>query len=203
MKRKLLHVGCGSKRKDATTPAFNTPEWTEIRLDIDPSVSPDIVGTMTDMAAVGTGSVDAVFSSHNIEHLFVHEVPIAFAEFKRVLAPDGFLIVTCPDLQAVAALIAEDKLTDTAYNSPAGPIRPIDIVFGHSPSIARGNRFMAHHCGFSRKVLAATLRAAGFAKIAALRRGFPDFDLWALATKKEMESGPLGDLAAAHFPRKR
>ena len=45
----FLHVGCGPKRKDQTTRGFNTPEWAEIRLDIDASVSPDVVGTMTDM----------------------------------------------------------------------------------------------------------------------------------------------------------
>jgi hypothetical protein len=62
----LLHVGCGPKRKDRTTAAFNTPEWKELRLDIDSSVEPDVTGTMTDMSAVPNASVQAVFSSHNI-----------------------------------------------------------------------------------------------------------------------------------------
>ncbi len=77
----FLHVGCGPKRKDRTTPGFNTPEWTELRLDIDESVSLDIVGTMTDMSQVSDASVDALFSSHNIEHLYPHEVPKALTEF--------------------------------------------------------------------------------------------------------------------------
>lgn len=64
----FLHVGCGPKRKDRTTTGFNIPEWHEQRLDIDESVNPDIVGTMTDMSAVASESVDAIFSSHNIEH---------------------------------------------------------------------------------------------------------------------------------------
>jgi len=83
----LLHIGCGPKRKDKTTKEFNTPDWTEIRLDIDPSVSPDVIGTMTDMSAVASESVDAIFSSHNIEHLYPHEVPVALKEFARVLSP--------------------------------------------------------------------------------------------------------------------
>ena len=33
---KVLHVGCGPKRKDQTTRGFNTPQWDELRLDIDP-----------------------------------------------------------------------------------------------------------------------------------------------------------------------
>ena len=48
----FLHIGCGPKRKAQTTRGFNTPDWTEIRLDIDPDVSPDIIGTMTDMSDV-------------------------------------------------------------------------------------------------------------------------------------------------------
>jgi hypothetical protein len=30
-------VGCGAKRKDLTTQGFNTPDWTELRFDIDAS----------------------------------------------------------------------------------------------------------------------------------------------------------------------
>ncbi len=61
----FLHVGCGPKRKNQTTQGFNTPDWTELRLDIDARVAPDIIGTMTDMSAVADASVDAIFSSHN------------------------------------------------------------------------------------------------------------------------------------------
>ena len=34
----FLHVGCGPKRKDQTTRGFNSPDWQEIRFDIDASV---------------------------------------------------------------------------------------------------------------------------------------------------------------------
>ena len=197
----FLHVGCGPKRKDGTTAGFNTPEWQELRLDIDPSVAPDIVGTMTDMSAVPDASVDALFSSHNIEHLYPHEVPVALAEFKRVLKPDGFVAITCPDLQSVCALVAQDKLTETAYTSPAGPIAPLDILYGHRPPVARGNLYMAHHCGFTQKVLSGTLQAAGFAAVAARRREHPYYDLWALATKSALDEAALRALAEAHFPK--
>ncbi|WPL20233.1 class I SAM-dependent methyltransferase [Thiorhodovibrio frisius] len=140
----FLHIGCGPKHKDRTTAGFNTPDWQDIRLDIDPAVQPDILGTMTDMAAVESESMDALFSSHNIEHLYAHEVPVALAEFLRVLKPNGFAVITCPDLQSVCALVAEDKLTEPAYTAPAGPIAPIDILYGHRPSLARGNLYMAH-----------------------------------------------------------
>src|SRR3954451_8011278 len=97
--RTVLHVGCGVKLPHKLHQAFHTPEWRELRLDIDPNVQPDIVGSITDMRMVETASVDAVWSSHNLEHLYAHEVPVALAEFYRVLRPGGFLLITMPDLQ--------------------------------------------------------------------------------------------------------
>ena len=84
----FLHVGCGHLNKSSCL-GFENDNWKEIRLDIDKNVNPDIVGTLTDMKSVETGSVDAVYSSHNIEHIFPHEVPIALREFYRVLKEDG------------------------------------------------------------------------------------------------------------------
>jgi predicted SAM-dependent methyltransferase len=196
----FLHVGCGPKRKDRTTAGF--ADWNELRFDIDESVHPDLVGTMTDMSSVVSESVDAVFSSHNIEHLYPHEVPVALSEFLRVLKPDGFAVITCPDLQSVCALIAEDKLTDAAYTSPAGPIAPLDILYGLRTSMANGNLYMAHRCGFTKKVLTATLQASGFKSVASMSRGHPYFDLWALATKAELNEEELLALAKTHFTPK-
>ena len=198
--KKLLHVGCGPKRKDQTTREFSQAEWQEVRLDIDPAVQPDVIGTMTDMSAVADASVDAVFSSHNIEHLYPHEVPVALAEFLRVLQPeDGFAVITCPDLKSVCSLVVQDKLTEAAYNSPAGPIAPLDILFGHRPSLARGNLYMAHRCGFTQKVLRNTLLAAGFQSAVTMERPRV-FDLWALATKQQVTEERIRELAQLHFP---
>jgi SAM-dependent methyltransferase len=196
----FLHVGCGPAHKQDTTRAFAGPDWRELRLDIDPNVAPDIVGTMTDMAEVPSESVDAVFSSHNIEHLYAHEVLVALGEFARVLRPSGFLVITCPDLQSVAALIAQDRLMEAAFISPAGPIAPIDIVYGHRPQIAAGNHFMAHRCGFTRRVLDVALRAAGFNSVVSAARAAPYFDLWTVAMKREGAEAELRALAQAHFP---
>jgi hypothetical protein len=49
----------------------------------------------------------------------------------------------------------------------------------------RGNLYMAHHVGFTQKVLAGTLKSAGFGSVATVRR--PEkFDLWAFAMKRSM-----------------
>ena len=148
---------------------------------VDPGVAPDIVASITDMAAVASGSVDAVWSSHNLEHLHAHEVPVALREFHRVLAPAGFALVTMPDLQRVAELVAADRLAEPAYLSPAGPIAPLDMLFGHGTAIARGNGFMAHRTGFTARTLEAALLAAGFPIVRVVRDAA--FALWGAAYK--------------------
>jgi len=193
----FLHVGCGPKRIDQTP--FSKLAWSEIRLDINPDVEPDLIGTMTDMANLEAESVDAVYSSHNIEHLYPDEVPIALAEFYRVLKPEGFLLLTCPDLQSICTLVVDDQLTEPAYTSAAGPISAIDMIFGHRASLQAGNRFMAHRCGFTAKVLTATLQAAGFQGVASMTRPAV-YDLWALATKSVADEMFIRELASGLFP---
>ncbi len=194
----MLHVGCGPKRKDRTTRGFNQPQTQEIRLEMDPAAKPDVVGTMTDMQAVGNGSGDAIFSSHNIEHLYPHEVPQALREFRRVLRADGLAVITCPDLQSICALVVQDRLTDKAYQSPSGPITPLDMLYGHCPALARGNLYMAHRCGLTARVLGATLREAGIAGVAVRVRPAA-FGLWAQATMAALDDTALRALAE-HFP---
>ena len=136
--RTVLHVGCGPPNPQKLHPTFRAAGWKEVRLDIDPGVKPDIVADIVDMSPVATASVHAVWSSHNVEHLYAHQVPTALDEFHRVLQPGGFALITLPDLQAVCRYIAEDKLEDVLYQSPAGPIHPIDVVYArHRPSIGR------------------------------------------------------------------
>ncbi len=180
--KSLLHVGCGPHDPQALPPQFRTPEWREIRLDIDPSVSPDVVASITDMSSVPSNSVDAVWSSHNLEHLYAHEVPLALREFWRVLKPGGLAWLTVPDLQEVARHVAQGNLDETLYVSPAGPICAIDVLFGHRGYIAGGNHFMAHGTGFTAKSLAQELRGAGFAAVN-VDVDPPTFALWARATK--------------------
>jgi hypothetical protein len=71
-------------------------------------------------------------------------------------------------------------LEDTLYMSPLGPIAPIDILFGHRPSLAGGNAFMAHRTGFTDGTLGAALIRAGFAT-AIVQRNPSAFSLDAVA----------------------
>ena len=159
---KVLHVGCGPARVPDVI--FKPGEWSEVRLDIDPEVEPDIVASITSLP-VADGSVQAVYSAHNMEHIVPHDVPVALAEFHRVLSPGGFVMIAVPDLQQAARRIADGEGHAVAYEAPCGPITAFDIVFGWSGATA-GNPFMSHRCGFTMDTLYELLCAAGFKNVA-------------------------------------
>ena len=197
---RFIHVGCGEKSQLNTTPEFKKPEWSETRFDIDESVKPDILGSMTDMSGAETEGYDALYSSHNIEHLHTHEVSIAIGEFHRVIKEDAYVVLTCPDLQQIGQYLTESRTNDLVYNSPAGPIYVLDILFGHGKSIQEGNSFMAHHTGFTIKSLMFSFTEGGFSKcIGKSRRGY--FDLWLLASKNDRTDDEMKALAKRHFPQ--
>jgi len=194
----FLHVGCGHLNKSSCL-GFENDNWKEIRLDIDKNVNPDIVGTLTDMKSVDTGSVDAVYSSHNIEHIFPHEVPIALREFYRVLKEDGIVVITCPDLQSVCEAIVQDKLFEPLYESDIGPISPIDILYGHREFISRGNEYMAHKGGFTYSTLDKAFYEAGF-KVRIGGRRLELYELWLVAFKQKKPDEEIRKIAMPFIP---
>lgn len=197
IKRTVLHVGCGGADRRSLPQLFQRG-WQEIRLDINPDVNPDVIASMLDMSPVASASVDAVFSSHNIEHLHPHEVGIALNEFRRVLNSEGVLVITCPDLQPVCALVAADNLEEMAYLSPAGPIAPIDMLYGHRDAMAKGNLYMAHKTGFTARSLARALADSGF-PACRVEKGC-HFDLWALAYANAPDEQRMESDKNACFP---
>jgi SAM-dependent methyltransferase len=194
----VLHVGCGPQNITRLK-GFSTHGWAEIRLDIDPSVTPDVVGTLTDMSSVINGSMDAVYSSHNLEHVFPHEVPVVLREFYRVLNNDGFVVLTCPDLQSVCQSIVEDKLFDPLYVSPAGPIAPIDILYGHRAAMEQGNHYMAHKCGFTWTVLSKLFKEAGFLTILG-GQSVETYALKVIASKAALSETRSRELISIYLP---
>ena len=194
----FLHVGCGLQNISSCF-GFNNDNWKEIRLDFDKNVNPDVVGTLTDMKSVETGSVDAVYSSHNIEHIFPHEVPIALREFYRVLKEDGIVVITCPDIQSVGEAVAQDKLHETLYESPIGPVTAFDILYGHRKTTLDGNIFMIHKGGFTYSTLDKAFLETGFkARVGGRRPGA--FDLYLVAFKQKKSEEEVIKIATPFLP---
>lgn len=172
----VLHVGCGSWRENALHPDYCKPGWREVRLDIDPKAKPDVVASITDMSVVPSESVDAIWTSHTLEHLAAHEVPIALGEFRRTLRKGGHVFMRVPDVEIAAEMIIQRGILSTAYTSPSGPITPLDMLFGHSDLIAKGQTHMRHKTAFTRDSIVALLTEAQFQNVNAIR---DRFDVWA------------------------
>jgi len=196
----FLHVGCGPK-DETQIKGFNNDNWKEIRFDIDKNVKPDLEGTLTDMSLVETGSVDAVYSAHNIDHIYPHEVRIALKEFYRVLKDDGIVVITCPDLQSICEAVVNDKLLEPLYESEEGhPISPIDILYGWRMSIAQGNEYMAHKGGFTYTALNASFFEAGFKARYGGRMPNNGGELFLVAFKQKKSEEEIKKIANPFFP---
>lgn len=161
----LLHVGCGFEPLPA---GFG--HYAETRLDIDPRCEPDIVASMTDLGPIGP--FDLVYSSHCLEHLAPHDVPVALAEFRRVLSEEGATVIMVPDLEGVA------PTDEVLFVSPAGPISGLDLIYGFRPALA-AQPHMAHRTGFIAATLHAALESAGFRGVLVERQ--PSHNLMAVA----------------------
>ena len=183
-KRLVLHVGCGPVDHYTLDEDYRRPEWHEVRLDIDPGVKPDIVASITDMSPVPDASVDAVFSHHNIEHVFSHEVPKVLSEFLRVLRPGGEVLIATPDLQSLGRALAAGRIEEPLYRAEVGDVAALDIVYGLRSDIARGREYMAHRTGFTPRTLARRLNQAGFVRVEVATTN--DYALWAKARRPTM-----------------
>ena len=189
-RKRVLNAGSGLPSKGGLhSMIFKSETWSEVRIDIDPATEPDVIGSITEMqSAFTTGSFDAVWSSHSLEHLDGHQVLPAMSEFHRILKPDGFALVRTPDLEAVTSALLKSGANHVAYMSAIGPITPLDMLYGHSGSIKAGSVHMAHKTGFTAARIGHLLLEAGFSTVFTKSE---QFDLWALALKDKADNAAI------------
>jgi predicted SAM-dependent methyltransferase len=181
----LLNAGSGPDSARRIARMIDEQGWEEVRFDIDPDVKPDVVGSILDIErCFEPQSFDVIWSSHVLEHLYAHEIFPTLCQFHRVLRHDGFALIMSPDLEAVAHFIVEQGIAAIAYNSPAGPIRPLDMLYGHSRAIEEGHVHMAHHTGFTAERLGNLLLRAGFQTVSVTTE---NFEVCALALMPEAD----------------
>ena len=163
--KKVLNVG-GNSKEIPLPPQYDGFE--HVLLDIDPRGSPDIVCDARNLTTLDAGQFDAVYCSHNLEHYYRHDVQKVLTGFLHVLKDNGFVHIQVPDIQEVMRVTIERNLDidDILYQSPAGPIMILDVLYGYSVEIERsGQHFFGHKTGFTRKSLEKALRKAGFSKV--------------------------------------
>lgn len=165
--RKVLNVG-GMRKDIPLPPAY--AGWTSVLLDIDPTHEPDLLMDVRYLGAMPQlwDSFDAVYASHIIEHLHRHEALDVLKGFLLCLHPGGTVEIHTPDIgMLVRRMMAlQIDLEDFLYESPAGDIRPIDMLYGFQPAIEYNrNDWMAHKYGYSVRTLGLLLTEAGFEKV--------------------------------------
>ncbi|MDP2143559.1 MAG: methyltransferase domain-containing protein [Gallionella sp.] len=99
-------------------------------------------------------TVDAIFSSHVLEHLFIDEVERLISECRRVLKPGGVCRVVVPDLEKIVALY-----------DPNDPRKFITDIYEVATRSAVKN---SHHCAFTGAFLTSLFTQAGFSKCSVL-----------------------------------
>jgi len=164
--QKVLNVG-GNSKKIAIPTQYDG--WQHDLLDIDPSNGPDIIADAREMSALPAASYDAVYCSHNLEHYYLHEAKKVLAGFKHVLKPAGHAYIQVPDIQQLMQQVVAEKLDilDILYQSPMGPIRVCDVLYGHQGKIEdSGEEYFAHKMGYMPSSLQTLVLSAGFAVVA-------------------------------------
>jgi len=165
---KVLNVG-GNNKTIPLPPHY--AEFEHLLLDIDPKGSPDIVCDARELMSLEANQFDAVYCSHNLEHYYRHDVPKVLGGFLHVIKDGGFAQIRVPDIAEVMRVSIEQNLDidDVLYQSPAGPIMVLDVLYGYTVEIEQSGRdFYAHKTGFTQKSLLAALNRSGFSKTSSM-----------------------------------
>lgn len=162
---RVLNVG-GCSKHIAIPAHFDG--WEHQLLDIVPGPDVDVVCDACEIKErLAEKGYDAVYCSHNLEHYYRHDIPKVLAGFLYALEDDGFLQVRVPDMGAVFKALADGRAIDEPlYQSDAGPITALDMIYGLGWQIEQsGCDFMCHKAGFTADLLGNTLFAAGFNQV--------------------------------------
>ena len=114
-----------------------------------------------------------------------------------MLKEDGIVVITCPDLQSAGEALTQDKVFETLYESPMGPVTAFDVLFGHRKTTADGNVFMIHKGGFTYSTLDMAFYKAGFKARCGKRVAFA---LYLVAFKQKKSEEEIKKIALQFIP---
>ena len=139
-----------------------------VTIDLEPSA--DIQLNITkDCLPFETNSVDFIYSSHTLEHIWPDRLSFVLGEFYRVLKSDGVLRVCVPDMKkAISAYISRDTdfLSSSCIRVPGRTNtnlhRMLSWAFSYFVGEGIDDRGFGHVNGFDAETLVEVLKQAGF-----------------------------------------
>lgn len=131
----LINLGSGQK-------PYPKP-W--INCDIQPRWNPDVVADGANLHMFQDSTADVIVCEHTLEHYGCGEADKMLSECYRILKKGGQLIVTIPDLRALAKGLLTGKINDETY---------VIVLYG----AFMGDEADRHKFGFTAQTLAKTLR---------------------------------------------
>lgn len=97
LRGKVLDLGCGPEKIIDNKDCIGVDSCKDVEL-FGIQMNPDIKFDVTKIGELfAVGSVDAVFSSHVLEHIEYAQVSAVLREWMRVIKTDGFLVLYLPD----------------------------------------------------------------------------------------------------------
>jgi predicted SAM-dependent methyltransferase len=146
----------------------------------------DFVMLMSNLYAFPDNSVDTIYASHVLEHCthgVGHELEHTLREWHRVLRPDGQLLVSVPNLFALATLFVNESIPHQHR------VWFMNVMYGGQTDI-----YDQHKVGFDEAILAAYLEQAGFCDLTR----YEDFGLFADSSVLVVYDTPISLNVQAH-----
>jgi predicted SAM-dependent methyltransferase len=164
-----LHLGCGQSP---------IPGW----VNVDVQALPGVDRVLDVRKGLPFTNVAAIFAEHFLEHLDVDEGLACLAECRRVLAPEGILRISTPNLDWVFA-------THYRYGQWGEDAGAVSDCFQMNRAFhGWGHRFL-----YNRQTLVAALKSVGFGEVTMHRYGESDLP-WLAGLERHEKSADTPDL---------
>jgi predicted SAM-dependent methyltransferase len=134
------NLGCGWDKREGF-----------LNIDLHEWHKPDLVGDVTNLPELPSGHFTYLLAQDVLEHLERSKVPVALAEWARLLAPDGTIELRLPSVLHLMQLLAKPE-----YRPAEKATEILHLLFGTQ---AYTGDF--HLSGFTPTLLVALMRDAG------------------------------------------
>jgi predicted SAM-dependent methyltransferase len=147
-------------------------------LDANSGACVDHVSNASDLRCFEDDSFDQIYASHVVEHFdYYNQLVETLREWFRVLAPNGTLSVSVPDLDVLARLFVDRTLL-----SVQDRFLVMRMIFG-----GHIDKYDYHLVGLNEEFLTGYLQAAGFTDM----RRVADFGLFEDTSRLKLKEVPI------------